>query len=169
MWKGNLLSAERRERAVRTIEVDIEEIIGIIWTSLSDLPLKRVDHAQLAEEPAVTGFVSIDGAWDGAVMVRCPMTLATSLTTAMFRATSPPSFDDVRDALGELTNMVAGNVKALLPSPCNLSLPAVALGTDYALSVLGTTSLARVSFMCDDSPLVVTLLQRSADVGTRSA
>ena len=149
-----------------TLEVDIEEITGIIWQSLSDLPLERVDDAHLEGAPAVTGFVSIDGSWDGAVMVRCPMTLATSLTTAMFQASSQPSFDDVRDALGELTNMVAGNVKALLPSPCNLSLPAVALGTDYALSVLGTTPLARVTFMCDGHPLVVTLLQRATDIET---
>jgi chemotaxis protein CheX len=153
---------------VTTIELDIEEIAGMIWQSLFDLPLKRVGDAQPEVEPAVTGFVSIDGAWNGAVLVRCPITLATTLTASMFQAASPPTFDDVRDALGELTNMVAGNVKALLPSPCNLSLPAVALGTDYALSVLGTTTLACVSFTCDGHPLLVTLLQRSADTGASS-
>jgi CheY-specific phosphatase CheX len=150
---------------VTTIELDIEEITGMIWQSLFDLPLERVGNPQAEVEPAVTGFVSIDGAWNGAVMVRCPITLATTLTASMFQAASPPTFDDVRDALGELTNMVAGNVKALLPSPCNLSLPAVALGTDYALSVLGTTTLASVSFTCDGNPLLVTLLQRSAEAG----
>ncbi len=148
-----------------TIEFDIEEITGMIWQSLFDLPLERVSDAQPEGEPAVTGFISIDGAWSGAVMVRCPITLATTLTASMFQAASAPTFDDVRDALGELTNMVAGNVKALLPSPCNLSLPAVALGTDYALSVLGTTTVACLSFICDGHPLLVTLLERSPDTG----
>src|ERR1019366_6717354 len=112
------------------IDADIEEITGMIWESLFDFPLERVADAPIDGEPVVTGFVSIDGAWNGAIMVRCPIALATTLTTAMFQADNAPGFDDVRDALGELTNMVAGNVKALLPSPRNLSLPAVALGTD---------------------------------------
>jgi chemotaxis protein CheX len=154
---------------VTTIDAGIEEITGMIWESLFDFPLERVADAPIDREPVVTGFVSIDGAWNGAIMVRCPIALATTLTTAMFQADNAPGFDDVRDALGELTNMVAGNVKALLPSPCNLSLPAVALGTDYALSVLGTTTLACVSFTCDGHPLLVTLLQRSADTGANGA
>ena len=148
-----------------TIEVDVEEITAMIWHSLFDLPLERAGATSSDGAPAVTGFVSIDGAWDGAVILRCPMPLATRVTTAMFQATNTPSFADISDALGELTNMVAGNVKALLPSPCNLSLPAVALGNDYELSVLGTTPLARVSFSCDGQPLMVTLLQRSVDEG----
>ena len=146
-----------------TIEFDIQEITGMIWESLIDLPLERVGDAQPDDGPGVTGFVSIDGAWNGAVLVRCPIGLATTLTAAMFQSATAPTFEDVSDALGELTNMVAGNVKALLPSPCSLSLPAVALGTDYALSVLGTTSVAEVSFTCDGHSLMVTLLQRSSD------
>jgi CheY-specific phosphatase CheX len=153
---------------VTTIDVDIEEITGMIWGTLFDLPIERVGDAQMDGEPVVTGFVWIDGAWNGAVMVRCSMSLATTLTSAMFQSGGLPSFDDVTDALGELTHMVAGPGKAVLPSPCNLSLPAVALGTDYALNVLGTTSLARVSFICEARPLVVTLLQRSADTGAKS-
>jgi chemotaxis protein CheX len=153
---------------VNTIDGDIEAIIGMIWESLFDLPLERVHDTQPDGAPVVTGFVSIEGAWNGAVMVRCPTALATTLTSAMFQAGSAPSFDDVSDALGELTNMIAGNVKALLPSPCNLSLPAVALGTDYALSVPGTTAQACVSFTCDGHPLLVTLLERSADAGATS-
>jgi chemotaxis protein CheX len=153
---------------VTTIDVDIEEITGMIWGSLFEFPLERVGHAQLDGEPVVTGFVSIDGAWNGAIMVRCSMRLATILTSTMFQSDGAPSFDDVSDALGELTNMIAGNVKALLPSPCSLSLPAVALGTDYALNVLGTTPLAGVSFTCEGHPLLVTLLQRSSDTGSRA-
>jgi chemotaxis protein CheX len=150
---------------VTIIDSEIEKITSMIWTSLFDLPLKRVGSAGLNGTPVVTGFVSIDGAWNGAVMVRCPIDLANTLAAAMFQAGTEPGFEDVSDALGEFTNMVAGNVKALLPSPCSLSLPAVALGTDYALSILGTTTLAGVSFTCDGQPMLVTVLQRSSDAG----
>jgi chemotaxis protein CheX len=154
---------------MRTMEADVEEITAMIWRSLFDLPLELVGATSSDAEPTVTGFVSIDGAWNGAVTLRCPMPLATTLTRAMFQNADAPSFADISDALGELTNMIAGNVKALLPSPCNLSLPAVALGSDYALSVLGTTALACVPFACNGQPLMVTLLQRSVDRTVRQS
>jgi hypothetical protein len=37
----------------------------------------------------------------------------------------------------------------------------VAIGSDYKLSVVGTSEVASVSFSCDGHPLLVTLLQRS--------
>ena len=78
----------------------------------------------------------------------------------MFQARVDPDLDDVRDALGELANMLGGNIKALLPAPSQISLPAVAIGSDYELSVVGTGEVARVAFTCDGQPLLVTLLQR---------
>ena len=149
-----------------TIDADIEEITAMIWTSLFDLPLTRVDEAEIDGSSLVTGMVSIDGAWNGAVMVRCSSELATTLTATMFQSDGVPEFDDVADALGELTNMVAGNVKSLLPAPCNLSLPAVAMGSDYALNVLGSTPLSTVAFTCDGHLVQVTLVQRSTDTET---
>jgi chemotaxis protein CheX len=146
-----------------TLEGDVGEITEMVWSSLFDLPLERVGTTTSDGVSAVTGFLSIDGAWNGAVMLRCAMPLAVTLTEAMFQGPETPTFAEISDAIGELTNMIAGNVKALLPSPCNLSLPAVALGSDYALSMLGTTALAQVSFLCDDQSVMVTVLQRSVD------
>ena len=93
------------------------------------------------------------------------MVLASILTSEMFQSASEPSFDEVRDALGELTNMLAGNLKALLPEPSAISLPAVALGSDYEFGVMGTKVVASVPFRCKGHPLVVLLVQRSGDNG----
>lgn len=89
------------------------------------------------------------------------MALATTLTTAMFQTGDEPCPDDIRDALGELANMLAGNVKALLPEPCAISLPAVAFGPDHHVSVVGTSPVATVAFTCAGERLFVTLLHQS--------
>ena len=140
----------------------------MIWATLFDLPLEgAVDH-ELGGGPTVTSFVHIDGAWQGVVMLQCPMALAVTLTSSMFDGNvssdnAPPQEvpeADVRDALGEIANMVAGNVKALLPEPCHISLPAVALGSDDTVSVPGTTPVASAPFTCDGHWIVITLLER---------
>ena len=144
-------------------DADIEDITQSIWTTLFEVPIERGGDAAIAAESTVTSIVHIEGAWHGAVVLRCPLPLAVTLTSVMFQSTSEPGFDEVRDALGELTNMLAGNLKALLPEPSTLSLPAVALGSDYEFGVTGTTLITTVPFTCVGQPLVVLLVQRSSD------
>ena len=143
------------------IDADIKDIARSIWATLFELPLEDGDAAQLGPESTVTSCVQIDGAWHGAVVLQCPLTLARTLTAEMFQADTAPELDEVQDALGELVNMLGGNVKALLPGPSRISLPAVAVGSDYHLSVVGTNAVTSVSFICDGHPLRITLLQQS--------
>ena len=145
-------------------DADIEEITQSIWTTLFEVPIERGGDDAIGAE-SVTSIVHIEGAWHGAVVLRCPMQLAVTLTSVMFQSASEPGFDEVRDALGELANMLAGNLKALLPEPSTLSLPAVALGSDYEFGVSGTKIITTVPFTCVGQPLVVLVVQRSGDNG----
>lgn len=140
------------------VEDAIREITASIWETLFTLPLDRGEPGLVVAEPTVTGCVTIDGAWTGAVILRCDRQLATSLSAELFQSADPQPAD-VRDTLGELTNMLAGNIKALLPEPSRISLPAVALGGDYDLSVVGTTELLTVPFRCGSGSFTVTVLE----------
>jgi CheY-specific phosphatase CheX len=78
------------------------------------------------DAPFIVGRVRIHGSWEGAVTLACASPLARRAAGALLEV--PPeavSGDDVRDALGELTNIIVGNVKALLPAPSRMSIPAV--------------------------------------------
>ena len=68
--------------------------------------------------------------------------------------------DQIRDAMGELANMSAGSVKPLLPRPCQLSLPSVADGSDYTLTVPQGEVILETEFEFQGEGLCVALLQR---------
>lgn len=144
---------------MRPVDEDIREIAASIWETLFSLPLTSEPDAGAMSEPVVTGCVHIEGEWNGAVMLQCDSALAGTLAGELFRSPMP-SPDEVRDTVGELTNMLAGNIKALLAEPSRISLPTVALGADYALTVVGAEPISVVAFRCADAPLLVTLLQR---------
>lgn len=141
------------------LDDDIREIAASIWETLFSVPLQSGSDGEDLSGTVVTGCVHIEGAWNGAVMLHCSEALAGVLAGELFRS-SAPTPDEVRDTIGELTNMLAGNIKALLTEPSRISLPAVAFGADYDLTVMGTDALATVPFRCDGSAVVVTLLQR---------
>jgi chemotaxis protein CheX len=65
--------------------------------------------------------------------------------------------EEVADAVGELTNMVGGTVKNLLPAPSKLSLPSVTSGTSYTVHVPGASLVVQVDFAWAGEPLTVTV------------
>lgn len=154
-------------------EPELTDITERAWSSLVDVPLVPRQPGQPGPAPGArtfTGCVQITGAWEGAVTVHCSEALAKVLTAAMFmidpQDTTP---EEVTDALGELANMVGGNVKALLPEPCRISLPAVADGMDYRLSVPGARPVTAVTWTCGGEPLMVRLLERRPAASSTSS
>jgi chemotaxis protein CheX len=107
--------------------------------------------------PGLTACVQINGEWQGAVLVQCSVGAASAITRLLLR-TDDVEPADVRDALGEVANMIGGNVKALLPGPSRLSLPAVVEGYDHHVSVPGTVELTTVPFRFAGDVISVVLL-----------
>ena len=78
-------------------------------------------------EDAVSSWVEVVGPWTGAVVLTCGRGTAEELSRSLLAEHAPPVLDaeDVADGMGELANVVGGNVKAVLPGPSVLGLPEV--------------------------------------------
>ena len=143
-----------------------EEIIALtqyIWGAT--LNLETVPHeAPVPMAPGrrtLDGVINITGAWAGAVVLQVPEHVARRAAAVMFDLDpSAASPQDMQDAVGEITNMTGGNVKALLTGPCALSLPAVVEGRDYSIRIPGSETVTRVSFAVEGESFVVSLLCR---------
>ncbi len=95
-------------------------------------------------------------------MLACPEPVARHAAAVMFSA-SPVQVTaaDMQDAVAELTNMLAGNIKGLLPQGCFMSLPTVVEGTDYSTRLPGSRVLHRVNLMCTGNRVTITILERT--------
>lgn len=109
---------------------------------------------------AVLALVGITGAWSGSGAVSCSGELACLISSRMLMTDFAGVDADVLDAIGEIANMVIGNVKEdLAPElgPLAISTPTVIHG--HALQtrgVEGDTS-ARLTFACEGDILEVCL------------
>jgi chemotaxis protein CheX len=109
-------------------EDDLKVIAEQVWSSYLDLdgssPLLPIPHDKPASD--VTASVSVTGAWRGHVLVSCSEAAAKHVGAALMGIEYDEVVEeDVADALGELANIIGGNIKSLLPEPCALSLPHV--------------------------------------------
>ena len=139
----------------------INEMANQIWGGMLQIELLPVSSVAGARSGGVGSCVQITGAWEGAVRVDCSLPLA-ELATARFLGVEPSevSIDQVRDAMGELANMSAGSVKPLLPPACQLSLPAVADGSDYNFTVPQGEMLLTQAFTYGADTMRITILKR---------
>lgn len=144
-------------------EADLERIAGDIWAAMLGLELKP-HHELETYDPAervVTGLVQITGDWEGAVSVQTSEVFARKAAGLMFAMDDEEVGDEeVNDTIGELANMTGGNVKSLIEGSCQLSLPSVTSGRDYAVCLPGTTMTGRLSLNCEEELIVMSLLQR---------
>jgi chemotaxis protein CheX len=109
-------------------DADLLTIAEQVWQSYLDVdgvsPLVPVPAEKISND--VSASVSVTGAWRGHVVVRCSTAASLGAAAALLGVElDDVTTEDVTDALGELANIIGGNVKSLLPEPCALSLPHV--------------------------------------------
>ncbi len=144
------------------IESEITEYTESIWRTTLDLDVAPSSEAYepAGRENTLAGCVQITGSWEGTVAIVCSMDLAKKVSAIMFGIDKNSAGDDeIQDAIGELANMTGGNIKSLLPEPCYLSLPAVAV-TDRGFRVPGSELVTQINFECDDNLFTVSLLKK---------
>jgi chemotaxis protein CheX len=142
---------------------DIQQIVSDIWSAMLGIPVEPAPGVEIDGGRSVSGVVHINGDWEGAIAVNCPEPLARDVTAAMLGLGEDELGDeDVRDAIGEVANMTAGNVKGLLEGECRLSLPAVSEGMHLAMSVPGARVAQESGFCSGVHAFTVTVLERTA-------
>ena len=107
---------------------DIRVVTNDVWTSFLETygPLEW-SAAPLEATELVQASVGIHGDWTGTVTLEMTPGTAETATRTMLHIGDAETVEDgdVSDALGELVNMIGGNIKSLLPSGSTLGLPMV--------------------------------------------
>lgn len=137
----------------------VEVTNAVCESLLGEVPDVGVDTPSADER--VSGVVSIHGAWSGDVEVRLTPRLAGRLAREVLQLEGRAADEaDVRDVVGEVANMIGGNLKALLPEPCRLSLPHVRTTTRSDVADL------RKTFAIHGEPLEVVVKRDDREGGT---
>lgn len=142
-------------------ERQVREAVRAIWTV--QLGLEIADAVLTADQlqgDTVTAAVHIHGDFTGSVLLRGSRALVRRAAEVMFASRGGPmTDDDQRDVAGELANVIAGNLKALVPGHSSISLPTVIEGTAYSVHSVDVRARQDVGFTLDGEPMVVTVVE----------
>ncbi len=148
-------------------EKDLAEMVEQVWVSYLDPEgvnplILTYDENQPSE---VHSSVAITGSWNG-VVVYASSTTAARRAAGAFLAMGEDevSTEDLSDVLGELANIIGGNVKAMLPAGSLLSLPQVVLASESASKYPGAQRVSGLYGRWEGEPVSISMWQSRADV-----
>jgi chemotaxis protein CheX len=124
---------------VELTDTDLRELIDGIWAPAVGLTVDWDEFVEPTWEHAAR--LRFCGGWHGHVHVDATEGFGRRLAVAMFGIEpDDASPEDARDALGELANVLAGNVKSYSEDPVDLDLPET--GTPQALQATSAPTAA---------------------------
>lgn len=139
-----------------------EQQIDIIWRATSHVFATMVGTEVVmgeahvsAHEPGTTdgvlGLIGLAGAMAGAGTFACSASTARKIAGQMLMQEFGAVDDEVLDVVGEITNMILGNVKTMLEEgvgPMGLSIPTVVYGRNFTTRSVGSGQWIIVPFDC---------------------
>lgn len=145
-----------------------EEIVTLvegIWTTMLACDVASVEPlaSPKPDGASMRGSIEITGQWHGAVVLELSLAqarLAASILLGM--EVGDVSELEAADVAGELTNVLGGNLKAVLPQPVQLGLPSVTRHGDADGPAPLPNGIARYAFSWQGGCFFVAIVPAAA-------
>ncbi|MBM9537443.1 chemotaxis protein CheX [Desulfobulbus alkaliphilus] len=123
------------EISEKLIESTVEIFTGMVMMEISVAgePLSSLGSLQ----HSITGMVGLAGTHKGVLAVHFPNQVAKEVTSSFLGVEVDEINEDVQDAIGEIANMLGGNLKTILSDrgkDIQLSLPSTISGEKYSFT-----------------------------------
>ncbi|MCA9038310.1 MAG: chemotaxis protein CheX [Planctomycetaceae bacterium] len=150
-----------------TIDEEIlQQVVNDVCSGMLGLEMEPSDSMNCDDTDALSAVIRISGGWDSLVQVLTPRRTAVAIASTMFDMGEDQLTEaEIRDAVGEIVNMVGGNLKGIVECESSLSLPCVGESVGAAPFDSSFSGLT-VSSRCQGDPMIVRLLDRGVTVAT---
>lgn len=137
---------------------ELSHVVSMVFETMLQLEARPSFEVPPPHGEMVTAAVYLSGAYQGAVLLHCPPWQACGFAAQYSNTTQPSQVnDDVLDVMGELANMIAGNLKSTLLPGTHLSMPSVTQGVDAVPRLCGGRPIQRAGFSTLLGPVWVTM------------
>lgn len=143
----------------RIIESAREIFSSMLMMEIVELPSDDGEALSLVD--SISGVIGLAGTHKGVLAIHLPQKVAIAVTSSFLGMDVEEMNSDVEDAVGELANMLGGNVKSILSEKgrdINLSLPTTISGRQYDYQSTKDADRYLIRFQCEPGEFSVELL-----------
>ena len=153
-------AADMEDRKAQTAEKIIAATCDVFTTMVGTESIPGPPRTQPLKtfRQSVSGMLGLSGDFRAMVAVHCPDPVALAITESLLGASAQEIDAEVRDAVAEVTNMVAGGMKVRFGEEgrnLELSVPTTVAGSTYELNCLSRAECVIVPFTLGESEFLV--------------
>lgn len=114
----------------------IDDAVAEVFSLMMDIRCDSIDDCPVEDAETISSVIGLAGAMSGTCVLRCGDQTARRIAEALTGIRTESLDEMVKDAMGEICNMIAGAWKgkhAGFASNCVLSTPTVVTGSNYQL------------------------------------
>jgi len=144
------------QKHITDATTEIFETMIMLEISAGDPVVEKINNFKCS----VSGVIGLAGTCKGILAIHLPDKVAMSITGSFLGMEVTEVDDDVTDAIGELANMVAGNIKMILDEAgkdVTLSIPSCVHGAEYTLDTAADCERVVVPFNLESGQFLVEL------------
>jgi flagellar motor switch protein FliN len=157
-----------------------DSIIELFDTMLSlDVELSDREPFTSYEDFRVMGAVNFTGSVQGSIQFQVPKTFGRMIAAGMLgmELEEIQDIETVKDVIGEMTNILGGNLKAAFCDSglnCQISTPSLTVGLDFHIEILNMDRYEKFAFKLNDHDILVEICVKideavGAEVATRTS
>ena len=152
------------------LELFVTTAVEDVFDTMLSMDVSKIspDEVETNGYPQIVGTVSVAGSIMGNVNVHLNNKFAKLITAAMLGMTVEDidSDEEVHDVIGEVCNMVGGNLKSRLCDAgfvCELSIPSITAGSDFRIESKGWQRHERYGFQNQEDSALVEVFMKNGE------
>jgi chemotaxis protein CheX len=150
----------RAELVKAIVAVTTDVFITMLNLSITAEEVQTEPSVAAAPSSGVVSLIGMAGAWVGTGSLACTVSLACRLSSQFLGSACESMNEEVLDTIGEITNMIVGNVKTAIEEkagPMGLSTPTVIYGRNFQTRSARIHEWTVVPFTCEGERFYVQL------------
>ncbi|TVR01676.1 MAG: chemotaxis protein CheX [Desulfovibrionales bacterium] len=149
----------------------LDAVVGVLgmMAAVEVTPGKPYINRKRSAVGDVTGTIGISGTAEGVMSLTLDEAVILRIVNNMLAESYTEINDEIADAVGELTNMIAGQARQDLAKqgmPLTSSTPTVIIGKGHQISHITTSPILAIPFTTNEGALVVEVSFDSSEIGS---
>ncbi len=147
--------------AENTYQADVDQIVATLFLTMLATEASPTPEDPPRGQDVITSVMPFAGTWKGDLVLECQWPQARCFAKRFLQTEDIDEFsEDIPSTIAELANIIAGNVKSVLPPGVSIGTPSIIQGKDYTVRVCGGKTLCHRAFSTDAGGFLLRLIEK---------
>jgi len=144
-----------------TYQAEVDQIVAALFLSMLATEVSPTQDDPPRGDDMITSVMPFAGPWKGELLLECHRLQARCFAKRFLQTEEiDDSSDDIPSTVAELANIIAGNLKSLLPAGVSMGTPSIIEGKHYTVRICGGKTICHRAFATDVGPFLLRLIEK---------